>query len=214
MDPDAVELHPEPDWRKDPTGRHQYRMWDDGWTGRVSDFGVRSEDPYTGSPTAATLDTILGADSSRTSHRAPRRGAESPSAVKTLGATAVVLGGMIAAVGTLVPVFDNYPDFDVSYFDLPGYDDRGLWVVLWAAVVFLAGLGIFWRRTSRIPAIVAVVISTTLFVLVLRDWRDVDDALTKVGGQGLGIVSGLTICLIGAGLALLGAVIATVARPR
>jgi hypothetical protein len=221
VDRESIELEPEPDWRKDPTGRHQYRMWQDGWTERVSDFGVRAVDPYTGSSTApnapdgdgtapATLETILGPTPAR-DHRSHRRSSTS-TPVKTIGGLAVLAGALLAGIGTLVPVFDDIRSYTVNYIDLPGYDDRGIWVAIVAGVVVLAGLALLRRTRSRVPAVMALIVSTGLLVLVVRDWREVDDALTKFGGPGLGLVSGLTVCLIGASIAVLGAVVAVVGR--
>ena len=53
-----------------------------------------------------------------------------------------------------------------------------------------------------------------MLVVVVTDWRDVDHALTELGSSGLGAVSGLTLCLIGAGLAVLGSITALVAQRR
>jgi hypothetical protein len=214
VDREQAELEPPPDWRKDPTGRHQYRLWEDGWTENVSDFGVRAVDPYTGADTThtATLDSILGP----TPAKAPRtrRKASTSTAGKSLGALAVLLGALAAGIGTLVPVFDDFPRYTVNYLDLPGYEGRGLWVAFLAVAVALFALGILRPSSSRIPAIVALLLSTAMLVVVVRDWRDVDDALAELGASGLGVVSGLTLCLIGAVLAVLGSVTALVAQRR
>ena len=65
----------EGDWRVDPTARNQRRFWDgEGWTDRVSSYGVRSIDPYDGSVGPAVSDSRMGA-ASRTpsSAKRPRR---------------------------------------------------------------------------------------------------------------------------------------------
>lgn len=212
MDREQAELEPPPDWRRDPTGRHQYRLWDDGWTENVSDFGVRAVDPYTGTASGATLDTMLGPAPERPSRR--RRRGTTSSAAKTAGAAATLLGGLLAGIGTLVPVFDDLPRYTVNYLELPGYEDRGLWVALLAIGVAVFALGILRPTSSRIPAVVTLLLATAMLVVVLGDWRDVDDAVTRFGGAGLGVVSGLTLCLAGALLAVLGSVAALVGQRR
>jgi hypothetical protein len=214
VDGERAQLEPESEWRKDPTGRHQYRMWNGDWTDKVSDFGVRSDDPYSPSAAekAATLDTILGPPPART----PRVHRRSPTstAVKRMGGFAVVIGGLVAAIATFVPVFNDLEAFSVSYINLPDFGDDGTWVLVLALLVACAGLPIFRETSSRIPAIFALLLSTPLLVIVLRDWRDMNDVLNKFHAPGLGVASGLTICLIGAVLAVLGSVAALVGQRR
>jgi hypothetical protein len=46
----------QPEWRPDPTGKHDHRYWDGRqWTDHVADAGVAGEDPYE-PPVAATSD--------------------------------------------------------------------------------------------------------------------------------------------------------------
>lgn len=43
---DKPPTHPDPEWRPDPSGRHELRYWDGAaWTVHVSDSSVTSTDP-------------------------------------------------------------------------------------------------------------------------------------------------------------------------
>jgi hypothetical protein len=214
VDRKAIELEPGAEWRKDPTGRHQYRLWHDGWTERVSDFGVRATDPYTATePSAApSLDNILGPAQPRkppVRHRAPA----STSATR-MGGLAVVVGAVLTAVGTFVPILDGVELFTANYISQNAFNDRGTWVAILAGIVTLAGLGIFRPNLWPLPAFVALALSIIMIVIVYRDWSDVNDQLETIGHAGLGLASGLTVCLIGSGLAVLGSVAALLGGRR
>ena len=65
---------PQPDWLRDPTGRHQYRYFDGArWTDHVADHGQSTKDPYTlpppppgpAVPAAAPPDPALAAAASQ-----------------------------------------------------------------------------------------------------------------------------------------------------
>jgi hypothetical protein len=225
VDREAIELEPGAEWRQDPTGRHQYRLWHEGWTERVSDFGVRATDPYTGPTTApsspnaegahtATLDSILGPAPARSS-RPPRRGPTSTRA-KTIGGLAILVGALLAGIGALLPVLDRHSEDSTNYIHLPGnYGGHGLWVALIAIVLALiALLGVLRPQSSRTPAVVVLVVSVPYVALVFSDWRDWNDGLNAAYDEGLGLWSGLTLCLIGAVLIVAGSVTALVAQSR
>lgn len=225
MEPDAADAATTADWRVDPTGRHQYRLWDGEWTDRVSDFGVRSEDPYTGSVASAPP----GFDPARlippmptTNEYTPRRlngtrqRGPTSSRTKTIGGVAVLVGSLLAAVGTQLPALDHYTADDISYMDLPGhFGANGLWVALIAVVLaFIALLGVLRQQSSHTPTVVALLVGISLLVVAFRDWRTVDNALTDARLPGLGLWSGLTLCVIGSVVAVGGAVAALVAQRR
>jgi hypothetical protein len=224
MDPEAADAARTADWRVDPTGRHQYRLWDGEWTNRVSDFGVRSEDPYTGSvapplgfnparlmPPTPTTSAYTPRSLDGTRHRGP-----TSSRAKTIGGVALLVGSLLAAVGTQLPALDHYNADDISYMDLPGrFGANGLWVALIAIVLALiALLGVLRQQSSRTPTFVALLVGISLLVVAFRDWRTVDNVLTDARLPGLGLWSGLTLCVIGAVVAVAGAVTALVAQRR
>jgi hypothetical protein len=219
VESEGAELTPEGDWRVDPTGRHQYRYWDGEWTERVSDFGVRSEDPYTGSVIADTglppqyayrarLETNDRSDRVRLDGERRRGPTSSP--IKTIGGLAVVVGALLTGIGTLVPVLDHSSYDNTNYIDLPGnYGGHGLWVGFMAVLIALVAMfGILRSQSTRLPAVVTLLISVPLVALAYSDWHDIDDAYSKFGAPGLGLWSGLSLCLIGSVLVVAGSVLA------
>ena len=216
MERESKELEPGAEWREDPTGRHQYRLWQDGWTENVSNFGVRSTDPYTvtGPSTAPTLDSILSptpAPSSRPSRRAP-----TSSPIKTIGGLAVLVGALLAAIAPLVPAFDHSAAVNLSYIDLPNnYGSHGIWIALTSVVLALfALLGILKRQSSPAPAVVTLIVSALLLGQAYSDWHDWDEVWSLGGGSGLGLGAGLSLCLIGTVLMVLGSITALVGQRR
>ena len=187
------------EWRRDPTGRNSFRLWDgNAWTDSVSNHGVRAIDPMTpvdrtaqptnaGShPAAIPLPQAAGSPQSGGSgkfgfdHHGP-----SSSAAKTFGGVLVLVGAVLAAVGTLMPIYDRVPSGE-TYLDT----SNGLWTALIAvAMAFVGLLGILRSQSSRSPAVGALLLSIPMLAIVIPDYRTVERAI------GFQWDSGLTLCL-------------------
>jgi hypothetical protein len=119
-EPEEREL--EGEWRRDPTGRNAFRLWDGTlWTDRVSNFGVRSLDPMRGSdhddaPSSYRRETATHAppESDPPRYAAAPRAVPKPlpiavshrgptmSWLKITGGVLALVGGVLAAIGPLL----------------------------------------------------------------------------------------------------------------
>jgi hypothetical protein len=204
------------EWRRDPTGRNAFRFWDgSAWTDNVSSHGVRTIDPYTTADAEATSprpEVIpLSAHSAavappplRTRRVEPR--SPTASRAKTIGAVVTLVGGLLAALGTVVPI---YGGVDVTYWDINSSDyfSRGALVAGFAIVIaFIAGLGMLRQQSTRIPTVCALALSIAVLAIVLPDYRDFE------GLASVDWTSGITLCLIGAIASVVGSVVALVSQ--
>jgi hypothetical protein len=232
VDRELGDLDPEGEWRRDPTGRNAFRFWDgDAWTDRVSNFGVRSVDPMTGSATpvvqsegpyrrqAATTQVVPPLSRSPRLPPEPRPAQPSnvrgigatrqrrptTSRLKTLGGVLVFVGAVTAAIGTLLQGPSGTAN--VTYLDTTD----GLWIGLMSVILALIAIfGVLNRQSSRIPAFTSLIVSGALVAVAIDD-DQVLDRFRGVPGLG-GWTTSVTVCLVGALVALIGSVIALLAQ--
>jgi hypothetical protein len=117
--------------------------------------------------------------------------------VRGLAGVAVIAGTLIAAAGALQP----WPPAPADY----GRD--AVTVLAISGLLFLVGLAMLVRPSSRGLAVVAVVLATVVVVLAVRDRLD---ALDRFGG----VLGGLDAVLLGGGLSAVAAVARIATRIR
>jgi hypothetical protein len=195
-------------WRADPSGRHQYRWWDGGWTDRVSDRGQRGVDPFTETPAGAPVKEKAKKRTGVGGRRRVRFWLNPGGVVAVLGGAAGIVGTLITmTTSTLGPVSET-----ATYFDT----DRGKFVFgISIAIVVVSVIGLLKPSPNGFLVLLVLlggIAVTTLAVYDRIDMQNTVDELTRAGGVGAALQvtfdAGLYVCIAGGVAAALGAILA------
>ena len=195
-------------WYRDPSGQHALRYWDGGaWTPRVRDdtTGLR---PASAAVAPAPAPVEAPAPAAATTGSQSSRW---PVPVRVL----IVAGAVLMAVGAALPWREAHVgNVSVSTHGIDG--DGALAVVLGACIVILL---VVMEHSHRLAGLViALAVGAAGFAVyeIVDINRQADELVSHSGARRItaGVGAGPWVTLVGAGVVLLGAVLALTWTPR